>query len=338
MLRIISTGKWPATALFMIMVLLIAGCGHEQEAPDVSGVPVTLQADRFERDMMSARTVGTASLREKYPDFFGLFFFQVAAIGSRDSLQLESRIADYLSDPDIDSIYAASQRQFPDFSEEDSGLSEAFRYYRHYFPSRTVPRTLTFISGFANAIVCADSLLGIGLDMYLGSDYSYYQAMQFPHYRRIKMRKEYIVSDAVRGWLQSEWAEPETNSDLLSHMIYQGKILYVLRKLMPAAPDTLLTGYSASQLEWCRNNEKNIWSFFIDHRLLFSSEQNQVMKYVTEGPTTNGFPKESPGNIGQWIGYRIVEAWAGRKQDAAIDSLMSFHDSRAILQQSEYKP
>ena len=322
----------------MLMVLLIAGCRHEPEAPDVSAVPVMLKADRFERDLMAARTGGTGALREKYPEFFDLFFFQVAGIGSRDSLQLEARIADYTSDPDIDSIYAETQRLYPDFSAEDGQLSEAFRYYRHYFPLRTVPRTLTFISGFANAIVCADSLLGIGLDMYLGPGYSYYQAMQFPHYRRIRMRREYIVSDAVRGWLQSEWAEPETSSDLLSHMIYQGKILFMLRKLMPGAPDTLLTGYSAGQLAWCKSNEKSIWSFFIDHRLLFSSEQNQVMKYVTEGPTTNGFPKESPGNIGQWIGYRIVEAWAGRKEEFSADSLMNFRDSRAILQQSEYKP
>src|SRR5438045_194063 len=85
-------------------------------------------------------------------------------------------------------------------------------------------------------------------------------AVELAVYRVEKMEGAYIPCDAVKGWLQSEWTEPQTNADLLSHMIYEGKILYTLKKLMPATEDTLLTGYSKTQLEWCRKNEKNAWS------------------------------------------------------------------------------
>ena len=148
----------------------------------------------------------------------------------------------------------------------------------------------------------------------------------------------YIPSDAMKGWLQSEWTEPPSNADLLSHMIYAGKIQYALKKLMPEEADTLITGYSAAQLDWCRKNEKNVWSFFIDHKLLFATELNLIMKYVTEGPTTGGFPKESPGNLGQWIGYKIVESYAKRKTPNDLAALLNENDYKKILQEAGYKP
>jgi hypothetical protein len=82
---------------------------------------------------------------------------------------------------------------------------------------------------------------------------------------------------------------------MIDFMVAQGRELYFLDKILPDTPDTLKIGYSATQLEWCRNNEKNLWSFFIDNKLLFSFDPNLMNKYVNDGPTTNGFPRESPG-------------------------------------------
>ena len=326
------------TALFLYMLLFIISCGHKEKNPDVSSIPVTLKSLRFEEDLMLHGATQALTLRQKYPDFYDLYFFQVVRIGSPDSSLMNSHIADFVSDPDIQSIYNDVKIKYADFSVADRKLTDAFRHYRYYFPKRTVPHTLTFISGFNNAIVCADSLLGIGLDMYLGKESKYYHALEFPVYKITKMEGGYIPSDAMKGWLQSEWTEPQTNADLLSHMIYEGKILYALKKLMPDEADTLLTGYSSKQLEWCRKNEKNVWSFFIDNKLLFATELNQIMKFVTEGPTTGGFPKESPGNLGQWIGYKIILSYVKAQKQPDLSALMNENDYKKILHESGYKP
>jgi hypothetical protein len=61
------------------------------------------------------------------------------------------------------------------------------------------------------------------------------------------------------------------------------------------------------------------------------------MKYVSEGPTTGGFPKESPGNLGQWIGYRIVKSYMEKQPDNLM-ALMNENDYKKILHDSGYKP
>ena len=100
----------------------------------------------------------------------------------------------------------------------------------------------------------------------------------------------------------------------------------------------LKSGYSSSQLAWCRTNEKLIWSFFIDNKLLFSFDPNLMNKYVNDGPTTNGFPKESPGNIGQFIGWQIVRSYMKNHPGVSLQKLMEEKDLIKIYNESQYKP
>jgi hypothetical protein len=151
------------------------------------------------------------------------------------------------------------------------------------------------------------------------------------------MRKEYIPADAIRAWVDSDF-DPEGSHDFLTHMIHQGKILYMVKTLMPGQHDTLLTGYSAFQLQWCYKNEKNIWAFFVEQKLLFSSSMEMFSKYLGEGPTTNGFPAESPGNIGSFIGWQIVKAYMEENPETSPAQLMKLSDASIILKDSKYKP
>ena len=152
------------------------------------------------------------------------------------------------------------------------------------------------------------------------------------------MKPEYLVSDALKGWAQSDYAVDETQANMLQAMISQGRIWHMLNKLLPETSDTLLSGYSATQLDWCNQNESQIWSFFIQQKLLYSKDPNMLLKYIGEGPTTNGFPKESPGNIGQFIGYRIVQAYMNLNSKVTLQQLMEEKDFDKIFRDSKYKP
>ena len=99
--------------------------------------------------------------------------------------------------------------------------------------------------------------------MYLGSDYKYYSSLELPQYMIRKFRKEYIVNDCIKGWFQSEWDVPANANDMLSNMIYQGKLLYFSQALAPDMNDTIRIGFTSNQLQWCKDNEQKIWSFFI---------------------------------------------------------------------------
>ena len=111
-----------------------------------------------------------------------------------------------------------------------------------------------------------------------------------------------------------------------------------MNEIFPDVADSIKTGYSSDQLKWCRINEKNTWSFFIDQKLLFTNDQNEVAKYINDGPATNGFPKEAPGAIGQWMGWKIVEAYMKNNTSVTLEQLMNANDNKKILNDSKYKP
>jgi hypothetical protein len=107
--------------------------------------------------------------------------------------------------------------------------------------------------------------------MYLGASCKYYPALGLPKYKMNNMRKEYVVSDAMKGWMQTEYPIDETKKDFLSHMVYYGKLLYFQDMILPDTPDTIKIGYTEKQLNWCVKNEAAIWAHFINQKLLFAA-------------------------------------------------------------------
>jgi gliding motility-associated lipoprotein GldB len=323
---------------FIYIIVLITSCKQNPKHVDVSGVPVDIKSSRLEEDLFGNKGENISTLKARYDGFFDLFCFRLTELGTPDTSLLKTRLDDFTSDADLRNIYSLSEKIYSDFSPEDKQLTDAFRHYKYFFPQKLIPRVITFISGFNYGVVATDSALGIGLDMYLGSDTKFYPALQFPNYKIARMRKEYIVVDALKGWAQSEWEPNPEQADLLSQMMYYGKILYFLDAMMPDAADSIRTGFTSEQLRWCEANEKNTWSFFIDQKILFSNDQNQVTKFINDGPTTNGFPKSSPGGIGQWMGWKIVKAYMKNNPEVKLDQLMNNSDYKKMLNESRYKP
>jgi hypothetical protein len=57
---------------------------------------------------------------------------------------------------------------------------------------------------------------------------------------------------------------------------------------------------------------------------------------MNDGPFTNGFPRESPGHIGEWIGHRMVQAYLNEHPEVSFAELLAMDDPKVILQ--SYKP
>ncbi len=128
-------------------------------------------------------------------------------------------------------------------------------------------------------------------------------AVPVPVYARQKMTREDIVRDALTGWLTVEFVFRPLKNDLISGMIYQGKIMYLLQQILPEEKGYRLLGFTAEQEEWCRNNEEQIWRFLIENDYLFSTQQRIMTKYLNDAPFTSGMPVESPGRAVDRIPY-----------------------------------
>jgi 3-dehydroquinate dehydratase len=59
--------------------------------------------------------------------------------------------------------------------------------------------------------------------------------------------------------------------------------------------------------------------------------------YMNDGPNTQALGKESPGNIGQFIGMQIVAKWMEKNKDLSLDILMKT-PGKQIFDEAKYKP
>jgi hypothetical protein len=339
-IRLCSISRWCAV---IYITMFIISCTSDNK-PDVSAVPVTVHVDRFEQDVFALDpadlNTGLSRLKSKYGSFLDLFFYQVTGIGSRDTSLMNDRLRGFISDTNFLAIRRDCERMYGDFTQKQGELTSAFKYYKYYFPDKYVPKIVTMISGFSYAVVNDSSNLAISLDMYLGSDYKYYATLDppLPTFIRNRMRSEYIVNDAMKAWALSDYGIDETSAKMIDFILSQGRMVFFLDHILPDEQDTIKTGYSRKQLDWCYSNEKQIWSFFVDNKLLFNADPNTMNKYVNDGPTTNGFPKESPGNIGQFIGWQIIKSYMKNHPEIILRQLMETKDLMKIFNESKYKP
>ena len=123
---------------------------------------------------------------------------------------------------------------------------------------------------------------------------------------------------------------------LIEQMIEKGKNWWLVDQLLPEAADSLKTGFTQKQLNWCLSNEGQIWNFFLEQNL-FSLEPDLIKNFIGDAPNTQGMPEASPGNIGQWVGWRIVRKYASLHTDISPEQLMKI-PARTIFEETKYKP
>jgi len=328
------------------IILLLAGawlasCGGRPKAPDISGVKLDLDLRRFDQDLFALKKDSVTweaiqKLQSKYPDFLPVYFERIANITPVKDPSSAPFIRDFLFDVDVTAIYDEVQKQYANTQGLKDELTQAFRYYRYYFPKNYVPSVITYVFGFNYAVVATDSALCVALDQYLGKDFVYYAHLE--QYIRYRKAPAYLVPDALRGWATTEFESPQPRTDLLDEMIFQGKIQYFLEKVMPFTHDTITMGYTAAQMKFCENNEYQIWSYFVENKLLYSKDFMVVAKYCGEAPFSSGMPKESPGRTGIWTGWQIVRSYMKRNKKVTLEQLMNNHNYKQILELSRYKP
>jgi hypothetical protein len=174
--------------------------------------------------------------------------------------------------------------------------------------------------------------------MYLGADCDYYKRLEYPKYKTATMRKEYMLPDFVKAWMIVEFEEKNLKSDFLTRIVTEGKISYLLDAMLPKMDDTLKMGFTQNQLNWCRQNEGHIWSFFIKRKILYSTDYQEITQFTNIGPFTTGFSKESPARTGSWIGWQIVRSYMAKNKNITLAQLMEEKDAQKLLAASSYRP
>ena len=330
--------------IFYFLFSIFFSC--KSHKPDISNIKVDLEIDRFEKDLFLPDTANRdgniEQLIHKYGDFFFFYFNDYAPhchMRSESDNSWKDSVEAYIADQTLRALYDSVEKKFPDPPSFQIPLTTSFRYLKFYFPQIILPKVITVINGPGHgAFTYGDSTLCIVLDDYMSPEFSFYRFQDIPQYLIWRFRPEYIVPNCMQVMITHQFPFDASAKKLLDAMVYNGKVLYLRSKVMPDAPDSLVTDFRNSDLKWCKDNEPEIWKFFITKNLLYSQDPLQYLKYVNDGPTTSGMPPESPGNVGSWVGWRIVSSYMEKHPDVTLQQLMMQEDAQKILTESKYKP
>lgn len=329
--------------LLTVFTLFLSSCDGNRLDVDVSDISIPdVKINRLEQDIFNIDTanIKTADkkLQAKYGNFYFSFISRIINTGGRHDSSYLFRMKQFIADPDMREAFNDCQKTYPNTNFLAEQLTDIFKHFNYYFPEKKVPKTITMMSGFNYSVVLLDSTLAIGLEMYLGSSNKFYQMLALPHYKTTFMSKENIAPDATRAWMISEFPYHMNKSDFLSEITYMGKILYLTDALLPNVHDSLKIQYSEQQLDYCLQNEFNVWSYFAAQKLLYTTNQAEIMKFTSEGPFTSAFSKEAPSRIGYWIGWQIVRQYMKNNPEISLEQLMKEVDAQKILNKAKYKP
>jgi len=321
----------------------MAGCGNNKSVPDVSNIKTNVRLERFEQDFFKIDTLRLAesltTLEKKYPDFFPVFMQNILQINATDEAAgpvLKNILAAYA--PINDSI----QEKYKNLSWLKDELNQSFKYVKHYYPAYNVPKVITFVATLdAPGAVITEHYLGIGLQQFGGKAFSVYQDPQvqqmYPYYIARRFDKEYITAGAMKAVADDIYGDETAGLPLIEQIVEKGKQWFLLDQFLPNKPDSVKTGYTQKQLDWLAENEGNAWAYITKAENIYSIEPHVIQTYIGEAPFTQGMTESSPGNIGQWIGWRMVQKFAAENPKLSLQQVLQT-PARTIFEESKYRP
>lgn len=337
-------GFWRFSLLVTVFSFMLTACGNDDDIPrpDISDVKINFKLDRFEQDIFSLDTtqlqLGMQTLLGKYPTMLPLFCNEIIHDQTNPKETPREALAAFLSTPQIRFLYDTVQQVYGDLNWLEKDLTKMFRYYKYYFPEKPTPQIVTMISEYAtDAFTAGDSLCGIGLDLFLGETYPGYDPDVFPFFMRRQFTKEYIQIRLAKAVAQNSSNGP-SGQRLMDIMLHNGKELYLVDCLLPDVPDSLKMGYTRAQMEGCYANEAEVWARLLSEKLLYSSDFDKIRKLVTPSPNAPVVFQEAPGEIGNWVGLRIVKAYMKRYPKTTMNELFQLTDAQRFLELAKYKP
>lgn len=326
----------------IFLILFFSSCNNNRLDVNISAVSVDWELFNFETIIFDNEPENVVSeLNEIYSEraeFIDVYSQNILQIGDIDYEFFSSNLNSFLTDTVIRQVADTVLNTFADLSQVEKGLDIGFKHLSFYFPEKIIPDVYTYISGFNESIVVSENFIGISLDKYLGADCLFYKYLGIPKFKSENMYPEKIVSDVFYAWALAEYPYHDSIDNLLSHMIYQGKMIYLTEALNPALPDSVLIGYSTKKLKWCENNEEKMWSYLVNEKLIYTLERLDIRKFIGDAPFTSVFTDSSPGRTGVWVGWQIVRSYMNNHHEISLEQLMNMNDAQLILNKSKYYP
>lgn len=313
--------------LFLFIATIFISCKKEKALEqEIANINTDVKIERFDKLFAKITPEKLLDLKKAYPFMFSEKYDDSFWLAKKeDTLQIE--------------LFNEVNKTFSNFENIESEIESLFNHLKYNYPEFNPPRIITTTSDvdFRNRIIVTDTISLIALDSYLGSNHEFYGGIA--NFLKANLNKEQIVVDLANAYAEKYTYHPNRKT-LLDEMIYFGKLLYFKDVMIPFKTEAERIGFTEAEFDWAKANESQIWRFFISKELLFSTDSKLPSRFINPAPFSKFYLEEidadSPGRIGQYIGWQIVRAYMKQNDVTLKDMLIK--STEDIFNNSKFKP
>ncbi|QMU66772.1 MAG: gliding motility lipoprotein GldB [Flavobacteriaceae bacterium] len=311
--------------LFFLMIFVFFSCKDKSKhTVDVSNISADFVLQRFEIDFYNTTKETLEKTKETYPLFF--------PVNVPDTVWLEK-----ISDPDERKLYAETIKKYQHTELLKNQLTSLFKHIK-YYTSFNVPDVTTIISNidYDYRVIYNNTSLIISLDCYLGKEHPFYH--DYPDYIKENNTENHMIVD-VANQIIAKQIPLVNDRSFLGKMVYEGKKMYLLDMYLPNVSDREKIGYSKAKFDWAVANQENVWKYFLDKDILYSTDPKLNKRFLDNAPFSKFYVSQdnlSPGRIGVFIGWQIVKSYMDTNK-GTFQELLKIKPQDLFLK-SKYKP
>ncbi|MFT5847904.1 MAG: gliding motility-associated lipoprotein GldB [Psychroserpens sp.] len=312
--------------LFVLVILAFFSCENDEALENqIAKIETNFTIERFDRAFAEAKPQDLSSLKSTFPFLFSTRIPDTAWLERMtDSFQVI--------------LNNETNLVFTDFKTVTNDIDGLFQHLKYYDKTFSEPRiiTLTNFVKYRDKLAVTDTVAVIAIDNYLGADHAIYA--NIPRYLTQNMKESQIVVDLASAYAEKQIFQSQKKT-FLDEMIFFGKQLYFKDKVIPFKTDAQKIGYEEAQLEFANTNENMIWTEFVENEMLYKTDSSLPARFIADAPFSKFFlelDNETPGRLGQYIGWQIVRAYM-RHNDVTLKEMLQT-EAIDIFNKSNYKP
>lgn len=324
-----------AIALIAIGTLTLAGCRGSNQSHQADDIEIL----RFDQLMFDTPA---QQLHQELVRNQGRYNCQLLPVDPANA-EYMAQIADFVQDPVVREIYDTVQAHYGNLCWLEHELTPALRRLQKAYgpsdgPGFDYTKFIAFVSGaldYDYRVAAYDGALLISIDQYVMPYMDKYAFFGLPMYIVNMCDSTFLLTDCLSAMAQQVVPVNEMRQ-MLDYMVAAGKTLYMLDIALPKADDRIKMRYTEDQMGWMKQNEADVWAYFVQHKLIFETDFNKFHNFVDEAPKTNAFHDSAP-RTAEYIGWQIVRNYV-QNTGCSLQQLLNETNSSDILQKSGYRP
>ena len=315
---------------FVVSLLLLQNCKKENQNPwkiEIKNPAQNVEVTDISKEFYDTN-VPLEEFKQKYPWFQGSVSDEDYSTRRADTAEVK--------------IYKEAISKI-DIAKLNSDLTDLFSHIKYYFPEFKTPQVYLFssvLSGIMEPVFYRDdvNMLFIDITGFMGENNPNYKGLE--QYFQTSMNPQNIVPK-VSEVFANYFVQPNLNHQkFIDELIYNGKIMTLQDAFLPDFPDYLKMHYSQKQYEWAKQNEVNIWNYFVENNLIFSDDLRLKERFINPGPFSKFYTEidnESSPRVGIFTGWQITRKFFQQNPETKLTDFLKMN-AQDIFNQSNYKP